>query len=104
MKRTIASHTSRRRAAVIVVTAIAAVAALAPSAQATFEGKSGPIAFQRFTDPNGESAQVFRLKPRTGRVRQLSSFAGGGFVPDYSPNGRRILFNSPFQDRAAIYR
>jgi TolB protein len=104
MRDTTTIHAPRIRTAMIAVAVIAAAAVLASVAHATFPGTRGPIAFQRFTDPNDESsAQIFRGKPGVERVRQLTTLPGGGFHPDYSPNGRRILFNSAFKDRGAIF-
>jgi TolB protein len=103
MKTTSAVHISPLHASLVAV-ALATVAALPASVNATFEGKPGPIAFQRFTDPNDDgSAQIFRVKPGGERVRQLTALPGGGFHPDYSPNGGRILFNSAFEDTGAIF-
>ena len=102
-----AIHASSIRTAAITVALIAA-AVFAPVARATFPGTRGPIAFQRFTDPNDESsAQVFRVKPGHHQlVRQLTAFRGGSFVPDYSPNGGRILFERRFLDGSpdAMYK
>jgi TolB protein len=88
-----------RRAALTAALGFVAVAGLASSAQATFRGTRGPIAFQRLMDPNDESSgQIFRFAPRTGRIRQLTAFRGGSFSPDYSPHGTRILFERRFPD------
>jgi TolB protein len=87
-----ARHDSRLRASLVAV-ALATVAALPASANATFEGTSGPIAFQRISDlENGDSADIFRVAPRTGKARQLTDFPGFSWFADYSPNGNRIAF------------
>jgi Tol biopolymer transport system component len=71
----------------------AAVLAAAPSSQATFPGKPGPIAFQRIVNPaNEESSQIFSLAGPGAKALKL----GRGFKPDYSPDGERIVFERRF--------
>lgn len=78
--------------AVIAVAVVAGVAGPAPSAEATFPGKPGPIAFQRFVNPDDdESSQIFSVARRGAKARKLTS-GGNGFNPDYSPDGERIVF------------
>jgi TolB protein len=71
-------------------------AALASAAQATFPGKNGPIAFQRFVDPRDEeNVQIFSVAQSGAKARKLTS-GGNGFNPDYSPDGERIIFERRF--------
>ncbi len=87
---------SRLRLPVIAVVVVAGVAGSAPSAQATFPGKPGPIAFQRFVDPKDEeNSQIFSIARPGAKARKLTS-QGNGFNPDYSPDGRRIVFERRF--------
>jgi Tol biopolymer transport system component len=89
----IASKSPRLRAPAVTVAVFAAVAALTPGAQATFEGKSGSIAFQRIADlDDPDSSDIARVDPRTRQVRTLTAFPGLSWFPDYSPNGSKLTF------------
>ena len=90
------ARTARFRLPVVAVALIAGVAGSAPSADATFPGKRGPIAFQRFVDPeNEENSQIFSVARPGAKARKLTS-EGNGFNPDYSPDGRRLVFERRF--------
>ena len=90
------AHISRLRLPAIAIAVVAGVAGSAPSAQATFPGKPGPIAFQRFVDPEDEeNVQIFSVARPGAKARKLTS-GGSGYNPDYSPDGRRIVFERRF--------
>ena len=58
-------------------------------AHATFHGTNGRIAYSLDT---GSGAQIYTIKPDgTGR-RQLTRVDGDAISPDWSPNGRKIVF------------
>jgi TolB protein len=78
------------------VAAAVAVAAAAP-AQATYAGKNGPIAFQRFTGGQ-EDAEIFSMSPTGGRAHRLTAGAGATFNPDFSPNGSQLAFERRYGD------
>jgi TolB protein len=76
----------------IAVAAAAAVVGAAPTAEATFPGERGPIAFQRIVNPKKEeSSQIFSVARPGAKARRLTS-GGNVYSPDYSPDGRRIAF------------
>jgi len=84
------------RLSLIAVVVVAGIAGPVPLAQATFPGKPGPIAFQRFVDPKDEeSSQIFSVARPGVKARKLTA-GGNGFNPDYSPDGQRIVFERRF--------
>jgi len=72
------------------VAAAVAVAVAAP-AQATYPGKNGPIAFQRFTGGE-ETTKIFSMSPTGRRPHRLVTRPGPSFNPDVSPDGSRVAF------------
>ena len=91
---------NRTTAVAMAVAATAAIVGPPPAAQATYAGKRGPIVFQRLLDPMDEStSQLFVLSRKAGKVRRLTSFDGGAFAPEFSPNGRQIAFLTPWVSR-----
>jgi TolB protein len=77
-----------------VAAALLTVAATAPPAAATFPQANGRIAFRRFLNEDRTWGAVFTMKPNGKGERQVT-FPTPGFVdrdPDYSPDGRKIVF------------
>jgi len=89
------THTVRisgLRLSVLALAVVPVVAGSAPSAQATPPGEPGPIAFQRFLDPQDEeSTQIFTVARPGAKPRKLTS-GGTAVNADYSPDGERIVF------------
>jgi TolB protein len=92
--------TTRPTALMLGALAVAVAGAAAAPAQATYAGKNGPIAFQRFTG-GGENAEIFSITPRGGRAHRLSAGPGAAFNPDFSPNGSRLAFERRYGDDPA---
>jgi Tol biopolymer transport system component len=94
------AHISRPPLCFIAAVVAVGVVSLAPSAEATFPGKPGPIAFQRFIDPmDEESAQIFSVARPGAKPRKLTS-GGTALNADYSPDGQRIVFERRYGGRS----
>jgi TolB protein len=50
------------------------------------------IAFTRFRSP--EESAIFRVRTDGSRLKQLTSFAQNASAPDWSPDGKRIVFDT----------
>jgi len=59
------------------------------TAHATFPGRNGLIAFQAQTDAG---IQIFTVRPDGRDLRQITQVDGDGLLPDWSPDGRQIVF------------
>jgi TolB protein len=79
---------------------VGVVAGSIASARATPPGKPGPIAFQRFIDPQDEeSTQIFTVARPGAKPRKLTS-GGTAVNADYSPDGERIVFERRYGGRS----
>lgn len=79
----------------VFAAALALVAVSAPPAEATPPGHNGRIAFRRFLDEDRTTGAIFTTRPDGKGERQIT-FPAAGFVdrdPDYSPDGRKIVFH-----------
>lgn len=81
--------------------ATALPAATATPAVTPLGGSGGRLAFA--TDHTG-LPQVFIWEGAQNDPRQLTNFPGGACQPDWSPDGRRIVFISPCPAKQAEYR
>ena len=77
---------------VAAVVAAASCAVVARSAQATYPGNVGRLAFGMSV--NGGSPNIFSVLPNGRDLRQLTIGNGFNACPAYSPNGRTIVFCS----------
>lgn len=78
----------------VLAATLTLIAVTAPPAEATPSGHNGRIAFRRFLDEERSTGAVFTIRPNGRGERQLT-FPDPLFIdrdPDYSPNGRRIVF------------
>jgi Tol biopolymer transport system component len=90
------ARASHLRLPLATVAVVAVVGGSASSAQATFPGKSGPTAFERFVDPEDEeNVQIFSVARPGAKARKLPT-GGSGYNPDYSPDGQQIVFERRF--------
>ena len=68
-------------------------------AHATFHGTNGRIAYSL---DKGSGAQIYTIKhDGTGR-RQLTHVDGDAITPDWSPNGRKIVFELDHPDHCSV--
>ena len=73
-----------------LVLLVGAIITTAPTpAHATFPGRNGRIAFYAQTD-NG--TQIFTVRPNGKDLRQITFVSDGAVAPDWSPDGRQIVF------------
>jgi Tol biopolymer transport system component len=73
----------------VVLTTLATLA-LAPNVGATFPDRNGLIAFQVDLGDNGQ--QIFTIRSNGHQLTQITDVAGFAAVPDWSPDGRQIVF------------
>jgi len=59
------------------------------TAYATFPGRNGLIAFQARTDAG---VQIFTVRPNGRGLQQITHVDGDAVAPDWSPDGRQIVF------------
>ena len=82
----------RRRAAILAIAVLSTLAtlALAPAVGATYPARNGLIAFQADVGDNGP--QIFTVRSNGKQLHQVTHVAGVAAQPDWSPDGRRIVF------------
>lgn len=98
------SPTQVRRLRVPFLVAMMLALLSAPIASATFEGEPGSIAFQRIPDPsNGDRSHIYGIDRPDGAAKRLTHLPAVSSFPDYSPDGKRIVFTHPFEDRDALF-
>ena len=74
--------------AIAVLTTLTTLA-LAPGVAATYPGRNGLIAFQAEV---GDGLQIFTVRSNGKQLRQITHVDGAAALPDWSPDGRRIVF------------
>jgi Tol biopolymer transport system component len=80
---------SRFATSTAAATAALALGVLAPSALATYSGHNGLITFGADT---GNGSQLYTVRPNGHDLRQISDVVGDAVHPDWSPDGRQIVF------------
>jgi Tol biopolymer transport system component len=73
----------------LMVALVTAVLAIPSTAHATFPGRNGMIVFGADT---GSGSQPYTVRPNGHDLRQLTHVDGDAVHPDWSPDGRRIVF------------
>jgi Tol biopolymer transport system component len=73
--------------------AIALALSVAPDAAATFPGRNGRIAFSSDRG-GGTDAEIYAIRRQVGRVIQITDAPGNSIFSDWTPDGRRIVFDS----------
>jgi Tol biopolymer transport system component len=79
-----------RRLAAVGAASLLLVMIIAPTAQATFPGRNGRIAFQAATDAG---IQIFSVRANGHDLRQVTHLDGDATTPDWSPDGMRLAFS-----------
>jgi len=82
---------TRQRSSMLAIASVLTLATLAsaPSAGATFPSRNGLIAFLADVD---DRAQIFTIRPNGKQLRQITNVDGVAALPDWSPDGRQIVF------------
>jgi TolB protein len=76
-------------AAMLVAIGVAVLATL-ESAQATFPGENGRIAFSDLGGNSGNDFEIYTMLPDGTAVRQVTNKAGRDQMPSWSPDGTKI--------------
>ena len=94
-------HLHHRTRATALAAALAGTAALvfASTALATFPGRNGAIAFSAQTD---QGVQLFTVGKDGRGLHQISHVAGDAVHPDWSPDGRRIVFELDTEETVSV--
>jgi Tol biopolymer transport system component len=71
----------------------------APGASATYPGHNGLIAFAGLT---GDHTQIYTIRPNGLDMRQLTYADADVTFPDWSPDGRRIVFEIDYADHCSV--
>jgi Tol biopolymer transport system component len=81
-----------RRGPILAIAALTILAtlALAPGAGATSPNRNGLIAFH--ADVGDDGPQIFTIRSNGKQLRQVTHVDGVAALPDWSPDGRRIVF------------
>jgi Tol biopolymer transport system component len=84
--------------AAVGVTGVAALAPAAP-ALATFPGHDGRLVFGAPTD---QGVQLHTVRPNGHELRQVTNLAGDAIHPDWSPDGRYLVFELDTEETANV--
>ncbi len=88
-----------RRLIWLAVAALLLTITVAPGAQATTPGENGRIVYSADT---GSGLQLFTVRPNGSGVRQITSVAGDAAHADWSPDGRRLVFEFGGETHAGV--
>ena len=86
-----------RHASLLALVGALALLVFAPSAGATSPGKNGLITFAADT---GNGNQLYTVRPNGHDLRQITNVAGEASLPDWSPDGRHIVFQHDWNTEA----
>jgi Tol biopolymer transport system component len=91
----VSSLLKQTRGSLSVMVGSVMVLATVGTAHATFPGRNGLIAFQAQTDAG---VQIYTVRPSGRDLRQITHESGDAMAPDWSPDGRRIVFQHQVPD------
>lgn len=89
---------------VALVGGLASLAWAQGPAEAAFPGKNGKIAFSAYEDGPGDEHVIFSVNPDGSDRTRLTDRSGpnydggGGYEPDWSPDGTRLVFANSDDD------
>jgi Tol biopolymer transport system component len=88
-----------RRLLWLLVAVVLAVSGAAPAAQATTPGVNGRLVYSADT---GNGLQLFTVRPNGHGVRQITFVEGDAAHADWSPDGRRLVFEFGSETHAGV--
>lgn len=94
----------RALAALVVTLPLSLLATALPPASATYPGVNGRIAFT--ANLTGRSWQLYSMRADGSDRKQLTHIRGSSdfsFMPDWSPDGQRIVFMSSMSGHLQLY-
>ena len=77
-------------AVAVAVACAVALSTVSEKAEATFPGKNGRIAYAGWN--RGEDYKIYTINPDGSGKRQLTNNSTDDFNPDYSPDGKKIVY------------
>ena len=95
---TMSVHRSRR-VAMLATFGLAAGLLLPTHALATYDGRNGLIAFEA---DQGNGQQIFTVRSDGHDFRQVTHIDGDSTAPEWSPDGRRIVFENDTETAARV--
>lgn len=95
----VGTMSTRWSKAAIFLAVILVAVAVPTSAQATFPGRNGLIAFTAGTDAG---SQLFTVRPDGTDLRQITRVDGDAVNVDWAPDGSRIVFSIGSEDSVRI--
>jgi hypothetical protein len=102
--RNFVAHVLKHR--LVTACTVAALVLASSPANATVEGKNGRIAFRQYLNGAQTRGAIFTVKPGGTGLRQVTHPARKVITtePDWSPNGRWIVYHREKEERTQVFK